>query len=327
MYAPRKWFDMHPRQFVELPPRMERDQDDLPAYVKQRAEKSLAPPHAWMVKSGEWQHAVQAYLASTSLVDGCVGALLDALDESPHADNTIVVLFSDNGWHLGEKGRWAKGSLWERSTRVPLIVTLPKSWAKEVAVGSTRTGNAFVVPASAGAGGELAASGRLMIPPEGGTGNNLSPGDAPVHEPRAPGQHAWARNAVCNRPVGLIDVYPTLIELCRLPSKGGLEGHSLRVLLKTPDGKWPHTTVTTFGQHNHAVRSEQWRYIRYADGSEELYDLRSDPHEWYNLAGHREYADVVATHRRGLPAVNVADFRKSRQRKRVARRPASPAKR
>ena len=172
-----------------------------------------------MVENGEWRDAVQAYLASTSFVDACVGRVLDALAASRHAQDTIVVLLSDHGFHLGEKQRWAKRSLWETSTRVPLIIAAPG---------------------------------------------------------RKPG--------VSGRPVGLIDVYPTLLELAGLAPDAGLEGRSLSPLLDDPAGAWPHAAVTTFGPGNHTVRSTRWRYTRYADGSEELYDHGEDPHEWRNLA-------------------------------------------
>jgi len=110
----------------------------------------------------------------------------------------------------------------------------------------------------------------------------------------------------------LIDLYPTLAALCELPDRDGLEGHSLETLLKRPDAPWPHAAVTSFHPNNHAIRSERWRYIHYADGSEELYDHRTDPHEWHNLAGKPEYAAVIAEHKKRLPKVNLPVFRKRR---------------
>ena len=163
------------------------------------------------------------YLASISFVDSQVGRVLDALEVASCEENTVVVLWSDHGWHLGEKGITGKNTLWERSTRVPLIF----------------------------AGPGIAA-------------------------------------AKCGRPAELLDLYPTLAELCGLPAKGGLEGHSLVPQLKDAkaERKWP--AITTHNQDNHAVRTETWRYIRYADGSEELYDCVADPNEWTNLASDRE---------------------------------------
>ena len=219
MYAPKKWFDQHPLASVQLPAVLDNDRDDIPPYGHDLTIGLPAPRHEWLKEHDEWQHAVQAYLASTSFVDACVGRVLDALAASEHADNTIVVLLSDHGFHLGEKERWAKRSLWERSTRVPLVIA-------------------------------------------------------------APGQEA----GTSARPVGLVDVYPTLLDLCRLEADPAHEGHSLAPLLTAPNAPWPHVTRTTFGPGNHAIRSQRWRYIRYADGSEELYDHDKDPNEWHNLA-------------------------------------------
>lgn len=219
MYAPQRWFDLHPGAQVQLPAVLAEDRDDLPDYAKALTLGLPAPRHEWMVENDEWRHAVQAYLASTSFVDDCVGRVLDALAASPHAEDTIVVLLSDHGFHLGEKQRWAKRSLWETSTRVPLIIA--------------------------------------------------APGEQP---------------GVSRRPVGLVDVYPTLLDLAGFAPDGGLEGHSLAPLIADPEGPWPHAAVTTFGPGNHTVRSSRWRYTRYADGSEELYDHGEDPHEWRNLA-------------------------------------------
>jgi len=113
-----------------------------------------------------------------------------------------------------------------------------------------------------------------------------------------------SRGTKCGRPVGLIDLYPTLIELCGLDPVTGLEGHSLVPLLKKPDAPWAWPALTTFGQNNHSVRTERWRYIVYADGSEELYDHRSDQHEFKNLAGEARYRSVIKRLRRSLPQIN-----------------------
>lgn len=88
------------------------------------------------------------------------------------------------------------------------------------------------------------------------------------------GQNA---GTTCPAPVNLLDVYPTLVDLCGLPPRPELEGRSLVPLLKNPQAEWQTPTVTTHGRNNHAVRSADWRYIRYANGDEELYDHRTDP--------------------------------------------------
>lgn len=126
MYVPKKWFDLHPSDEVELPKVREDDLADLSGYAIDITRlEHVAPKHRWLVENNQWKHAVQSYLASVSFVDSCVGTVLDALDRSPYKDNTIIVLFSDHGFHLGEKDRWAKRSLWEDSTRVPMMIAAP----------------------------------------------------------------------------------------------------------------------------------------------------------------------------------------------------------
>ena len=240
LFVPQKWFDLYPRSFIQLPQVQGGDLKDIPQYGQDLSWSAVAPRHQWMVENNQWEHAVQAYLASIAFVDAQVGKVLDALDASGHADNTIVVLWSDHGFHMGTKERWGKRSLWEAATRVVLMMSVP-------------------------------------------------------------GGH---RGESCDRPVGLIDLYPTLIDLCGLPSLTALEGHSLVPLLNNPNAVWARPTLTTFGQHNHAVRSQRWRYITYADGSEELYDRQNDPHEFNNLASQAEFRSVIDSHRRWLPQIN-----------------------
>lgn len=220
MYAPRKWFERHPRESILLPAVRDDDRNDISDYAINLTNlKHVSPEHEWIVSAGQWEHAVQSYLASVTFADHCVGMVLDALESGPHADNTIVVLFSDHGFHLGEKQRWAKRTLWEDGTRVPLIV-------------------------------------------------------------KAPGSAAGQRSG---KPVELIDVYPTLLDLAGLSADADQEGQSLVPLLKNPNAGWNHPAITSFGPGNYSVRSERYRYIQYREGSCELYDHVSDPHEWTNL--------------------------------------------
>lgn len=238
MYAPKKWFDLFPRDQIQLPLVKEDDRSDLSAYaIALTNEKHVSPEHAWVESAGQWEHAVQAYLASTAFADYCLGLVLRALDQSPHRDNTIVVLFADHGFHLGEKQRWAKRTIWEDGTRVPLIVLVPNFKA---------------------------------------------------------GQRT-------DKPVQLLDIFPTLLDLAGLPADPQQEGHSLVPLLKNPQSAWPHVALSSFGRGNVAVRSEHFRYIRYLDGSEELYDHRNDPHEWTNLAAEEAVSHVLLEHRRHFP--------------------------
>ncbi|MYB50698.1 MAG: sulfatase [Acidobacteriia bacterium] len=121
-YVPQRYFDMHPIDRIELPATLPNDLDDVPGSVRYASNQRV---HKWILDSGNWERGVQAYLASISFADAMVGRLLDALDTSGRAENTVVVLFSDHGYHLGEKSQWRKYTLWEDSTHVPLIVVAP----------------------------------------------------------------------------------------------------------------------------------------------------------------------------------------------------------
>lgn len=224
LYARPKWFDQFPIGEVDLPEIQENDLDDLPYFQKlPRREQDIEAPglwnHEWVVKNKAWREIMQAYLASMAAADAEVGRVLEALAGSRYADSTYVILFSDHGWHLGEKEHWGKAALWEQTTRIPLIISGPGL-------------------------------------PEG---------------------------KVCPEPVELLSLYPTLLDLAGVTPPDHLEGFSLRPLLEKNDAGWPHAALTTFSDH-HALRTKRWRYIRYVDGSEELYDHESDPHEWTNLA-------------------------------------------
>jgi len=221
-FAPKKYFDMYPLDSIELPPTKEDDLDDLPKIALKRTNDKASQHH--LVKEfDEWKKAVQGYLACISFADAQIGRLLDALDASPYKDNTIIVLWSDHGYHLGEKSHWHKRTLWERSVRVPYIIVAP---------GVTTPGSST------------------------------------------------------NAPVDLMSVYPTLTKLCNLPPNPQIEGegNSVFPLIKKPTTNWPHYALCTHQRGNHTVRSTRYRYIRYNDGSEELYDHSNDPNEWHNLA-------------------------------------------
>ncbi|MDE0769578.1 MAG: sulfatase [Opitutaceae bacterium] len=103
------------------------------------------------------------------------------------------------------------------------------------------------------------------------------------------------------RPVDLMSVYPTLCALTGIERPDHVEGHDITDLLRNPKAYWPHPAITTHGRGNHAIRTESHRYIRYADGSEELYDEAKDPYEWTNLASNPEYADLKAGLSKWLP--------------------------
>jgi arylsulfatase A-like enzyme len=197
--------------------------------------------HETIVREGKWKDAIHAYLACISFADRMVGMVLDALDNSQYAKNTILIFWSDNGWHLGEKIHWHKSTLWQRATHVPLIFA--------------------------------------------------GPGMRAIDRPR-------------NQPVTLLDLYPTLVDLAGLPKNTTNEGLSLRPLLENAQAPGK-PAVITFLKGNHAVRTERWRYIRYSDGTEELYDEDADPNDFHNLAGKPEYAAMKKDLQQWLPKSNA----------------------
>jgi arylsulfatase A-like enzyme len=237
---PQKYYDMHPLDQIELPPTKEGDLVDVPSAGLKMAK--AAGDHAAVLQSGRWKEAVQAYLAAISYLDGQVGRVLDALEQSSYKDNTIICLWGDHGWHLGEKEHWRKFALWEEATRAPLI------W---VAPGKTTPGG------------------------------------------------------VCKSPVDFMTIYPTLCDLADIPIPKHVEDQSIRGLLKDPNAAGSGVAITTFGQNNHAVRTDRWRFIRYADGGEELYDHSNDEYEWTNLAALPEHEGLKKELAEKLPANNV----------------------
>lgn len=241
-FASSRWFELYPLKGLILPPVNDHDRDDVPDFAWKLHWKLPEPRLSWLKSAGQWENLVRSYLASISFMDSQVGRVLDALDASGKAAQTVVVLWSDHGWHLGEKGITGKNTLWERSTRVPLILAGP----------------------------------------------GVEPGK------------------ICRQPAELLDVYPTLVDLVGAAPPADLEGHSLKPQLRDSNAPrlWP--AITTHNIGNHSVRSLHQRYIRYADGTEEFYDHRTDPNEWTNLANDPRFRADVLDHARRLPLVNVA---------------------
>ena len=237
--VPKKYYEMYPLDKIEMPKVLENDLDDVPP-----AGVRMARPdgdHANILKSGRWKEAVQEYLATITFCDAMIGRLIDGFDKSAYKDNTIICLWSDHGWHLGEKQHWRKFALWEEATRAPYMWILP---------GITKPGS------------------------------------------------------VCNRTVDYMQIYPTLCDLAGLPVPKHVEGESIRKLLEKPDAPWDKPAIMTWQYNNHAIRSEDWRYIRYANGDEELYHNSMDPLEWVNLAKKPEYAKEKEELAKWLPQVN-----------------------
>ncbi|NDV61013.1 sulfatase [Puniceicoccales bacterium CK1056] len=235
-YVPQEFFNMHPLEDVQIPEIVPDDLDDI---KNPKGKNKFKPSDDFqrVQNANMFKEVTQAYLAAVSYADYCVGVVLDKLEKSPYADNTIVVIWGDHGWFLGEKLRYRKTHLWEESTRVPLIIRVP--------------------------------------------------------ELTQPGSRS-------NRIVNLLDLYPTLAEWCGLPTKEGLEGVSFADLKSlAPEDERP--TLTTMGYKNHSVRGDRYRYTRYDDGTEELYDHLKDPMERRNLITDPEMKPVVKQMRAYLP--------------------------
>ena len=238
----KKYVDTYPLAKINLP-------------VEPPTHHAMVPPIALAVKTPHYgvepeklRRMKQAYFSAVSFVDNQIGRVLDTLDRLKLADNTIVVLFGDHGWLLGEHGQWQKQSLFEESARVPLIIYAPK---------------------------------------------------------------AKGNGRVSRRTVELVDLYPTLAELCNVSAPTGYEGTSLRPLLANPKMAWRRAAYTmvqrsvegkpVFGR---SVRTERHRYTEWDEGRQgtELYDHQTDPHEYRNLAGDSKFVETVAVLKRLLRA-------------------------
>jgi arylsulfatase A-like enzyme len=235
-HVPQEYFDRFPLDSIQLPIVKEDDLADLPP-----AGVRMARPegdHADVVKANLWKQGVQAYLATIAFLDDQVGRLLEGLEKSPRAENTIIVWWTDHGWALGEKQHWRKFALWNDTTRTSFAIAAP---------GVTTPGSR------------------------------------------------------CGAGVDYLSVYPTLCQLTGLPLPEHVKGPSLMPLLKDPAAAWAHVAVCSHGRGNHAAIDAQWRYIRYADGSEELYDHQADPHEWTNRAADPELRPIKTRLAQHLP--------------------------
>ncbi|WP_419195110.1 sulfatase-like hydrolase/transferase [Novipirellula herctigrandis] len=276
-FVPKKYYQPFPLDSIQLPPGYkENDLDDVPKIGAKAARNRY---FAHIQEQGQWKQGVQGYLASIHFADAMLGRVLDSLDSGPNAKNTIVVLWSDHGWQLGEKEHWQKYTPWRAVTRVPLMIRVPESISDSLPSGTTA-------------------------------------------------------GSVCNAPVNLLSLYPTLLDLCKLPAKNNNDGPSLLPLLRSPvvdpakgpsthlnqqpakqqaakqqtgriatsTTKWPHNSVTYLSTPgSYAVSGHNHRYIHYADGSEELYDIKADPFEWNNLASDAASTERIAEFRATAP--------------------------
>ncbi len=250
-YVPQKYFDMFKLEDIVLPETKENDLDDVPEQGK-KMSGGLKPNSDYntIKNANKEKEVVRAYLACIAYADECIGVLLKGLEKSKYAKNTVVVLWGDHGWHLGEKKHYRKVTLWERSTRMPLIVKAP----------------------------------------------SVKPGTR------------------CDKPVNLVDIYPTLTQLCKLPSNTTNQGHSFLSLLNNQHAKWKYPSLTTMGKGMHSLRNERFRYISYADGTEELYDHKNDNNEWVNLASNPQYKLEKEKLKKWLPKVNAKEVESSKSK-------------
>jgi len=252
-YCPQKYFDLYDPADIELPPMRQDDLEDLPPKIRKQRENRKRLHHEKLVKMGAMTDAIHGYLACISYADAMLGRVLDALESSPYSDNTIIVLWSDHGYHHGEKGQWGKHTLWERTSNVPFI------WA-------------------------------------------------------GPGVSKGVKTDVTG---SLIDIYPTLVEMCNLPMPHQpLEGESLASTLSNPSAASDRNVFLPYiTPGEYAIINRNWRYIRYGEGGEELYNLREDPNEWHNLASDEKYADVKAKLMKAAPSTFAAPADKLNTRK------------
>lgn len=246
--ATKKWFDLYPKERIKLPAVPANDLEDIPPIALH------IRPQNYGLSESDLRDCVRGYWASVSCLDDQVGQLLATLERLKLSDNTIVVLFSDHGFLLGEHGQWQKQLLFDEAARVPLIIYAPG--AK-------------------------------------GNGNN------------------------CARPVELLDVYPTLKTLCGLPNPPQvLEGRSLVPLLEAPSAASERpafcqvTRATEKGKTimGYSVRTEQWRFTEWGtDGKagRELYDHRTDPQEFHNLAGDPAQAGTVKEMQKWITSIQT----------------------
>ena len=239
-YVPQKYYDLYPLEEIELPPVKDDDLEDIP----EPGRKLISDTYYQALEHKQYRQGVQAYLATTTYADTQMGRVLDTLENSPHRDNTIVVLISDHGFHVGEKHHWQKGTMWEEGANSLMMFRVP---------GLT---------------------------------------------------HA---KQICERPVSLMDLYPTIVELVGIKKPGHVYGNSLVPLLKDASVPRDHPVFTAYQDHI-SVRTDRYRLIQYSDGSKELYDLRMDPYQYVNQAKRLSNSKIVAELSKQLPAFEMLDY-------------------
>ncbi len=248
--APKKFFDLYDVNKIPLPV----DFGSTPKALPDAPAISISPRNSDLFIGRESppelsREMKRAYWASTSFIDAQVGRVMEALDRNGLRDNTIVVLWGDHGYHLGEKGKWSKAySLYEIGLRVPLIIAMPK-----------------------------------------GKGNSTK------------------------SVVELVDLYPTLAEMCGLPDPKNVSGDSFVRVLNNTKASWDKPAfaiVEIRGVWGRSVRTAKWHYAEWDEGKEGrmLYATETDPHELKNLAEDPRHAKTVAEMKKLLAGSPIATF-------------------
>jgi len=217
--------------------------EDWSGYVPDNAYAAKIYPEREEVKSNEWwQHSIRNYFSAFSHGDYHLGRVLDALKNSRHAQNTVVVVVSDHGFHLGSRNLFRKSTLWEQSLRVPFIIFDPDQ-----------------------------------------------PTARQVHDP-----------------VGVIDLGPTILDFAGVDPPKRKPGRSLRPFL---DGaKDPNRTIPSFFRNNAAIRRGNYRIIRYADGSHQLFDVEADFWQLHDLGQQHPMFEPMAKELAQCSAACGLDF-------------------
>lgn len=248
LVVPERFFERYPAQELPLPDDFAPWPSAPDAVPRQALRYNLDLFFSQIVSDDDARQALAAYYACITFVDEQLGQLLDALERFGLRDNTVIVCWGDHGWHLGEKGMWGKGTLFDVSARAPLIIVDPRR----------------------------ATAGRP-----------------------------------CRRTVEFVDIFPTLAQLCDLPTPPGLEGTSLVPLLEDPDIAWSKPAFTVVAREDwlaRSVRTEHWCYTEWDEGRRgvELYDLEADPAERHNLAADPKWAATIADLQAVLRASPIA---------------------
>lgn len=198
-----------------------------------------------------WRDAIRHYLAAIAFADHCLGQMIDAIDESPHRDSTVVMLWGDHGWQLGDKRRFRKHALWDAANQTEFL------W-------------------------------------------------------RDPAIAAASRGESRQHLVSLQDIFPTVAARAGLPIPGHVHGRDLASVLADPGAPWEQAVLMTYQEGNHALRTPTHRFIRYHNGTRELYDRRVDPAEVHNLAESARHVgelQALDTAMEAMLARTAADYR------------------